>query len=137
MEVYYPESKTKNKEINFGEIRAYIECSLFGFAGASVLGSVSFHCGMNSKGQLKAKGTNTLPPANKQDKGQGTEVGVNAFAGAGGSPDLNNNFNKAGIKPDRKWAGFRCVINSDKSMSELKAIAAKNIAKKPWYKKWL
>ena len=47
--------------------------------------------------------------------------------GAEGSPEYNNSFGRAGQPPNKQWAGFRCVINSDKPMSELKSIAMKHL----------
>jgi formylglycine-generating enzyme len=47
--------------------------------------------------------------------------------GAGGSPEFANVYDGTPIAPNKKWAGFRCVINTDMPMAQMKAILAKNI----------
>jgi formylglycine-generating enzyme required for sulfatase activity len=47
--------------------------------------------------------------------------------GAGGSPEFANVYAGTPIDADKDWAGFRCVINNDKPMSELQKIAAQNL----------
>jgi formylglycine-generating enzyme required for sulfatase activity len=47
--------------------------------------------------------------------------------GANGSPEFANAYNAGAIDPNEKNGGFRCVINSDKPMSELQQIAMQHL----------
>lgn len=47
--------------------------------------------------------------------------------GAGSSPEYQYIYERDPFTPDTKEAGVRCVINSDKPMSVLKATAEKNL----------
>ena len=44
-----------------------------------------------------------------------------------GDYEFQNTYGSAAIAPNKKWAGFRCVINTDMPMAQMKAILAKNI----------
>ena len=44
--------------------------------------------------------------------------------GAGGSPEFANVYDGTPIAPNKQWAGFRCVINTDMPMAQMKAILA-------------
>ncbi len=60
------------------------------------------------------------------DNPQGPKTGTKKIVrggGAGGSPEYNHNFGRAGIEPNKKWAGFRCVINTDTPPDKLGAYA--------------
>ena len=60
------------------------------------------------------------------DNPQGPEAGTLKTVrggGAGGSPEFNHNFGRAGIDPNKQWAGFRCVINTDIKPDKLGAYA--------------
>ena len=60
------------------------------------------------------------------DNPQGPKTGTKKVVrggGAGGSPEYNHNFGRAGIEPNKEWAGFRCVINTDTPPDKLGAYA--------------
>jgi formylglycine-generating enzyme required for sulfatase activity len=48
-------------------------------------------------------------------------------AGANSSPEVANAYNTTLMEPSDAVGGFRCVINSDKSMSELQQIAMQHL----------
>ena len=70
---------------------------------------------------------NTNPTKDPQGPTTGT-LKVIRGGGAAGSPEYNNSFGRAGHAPGKPFGGFRCVINSTKPMSELKAIAMKHLS---------
>lgn len=47
--------------------------------------------------------------------------------GGAGFPSVENVYNQAFVPSNRQWAGFRCVINSDKPMAELKQQAMQQL----------
>ena len=53
------------------------------------------------------------PVDNPQGPKSGTKKTIRGSSPTTDSPEYSHNFKRYGVEPNKKWAGFRCVINTD------------------------